>query len=148
MEPSLEKNLLLYREAAVEVRLEGEVEGENVKLRVAVRNVGRFRLENLRVTLSAGENAFAPFRGTGELGSLDAGRTEYFPFFLRPLRDLENFPLTAQVRAESPYGEVSSEGTLLLTVRLPPSPFPSPPLLWLLLPVAVLFLLLALRLRR
>ncbi len=144
----LEKNLLLYREAAVEVRLEGEVEGENVKLRVAVRNVGRFRLENLRVTLSAGENAFAPFRGTGELGSLDAGRTEYLPFSLRPLRDLENFPLTAQVRAESPYGEVSSEGTLLLTVRLPPSPFPSPPLLWLLLPVAVLFLLLALRLRR
>jgi len=148
-ETRLEKSLLLRREAAVEVRLEGEVKGENVKLWATVRNVGRSRLENLRLTLSAGENAFSPFPATRELDSLDPGCTESLPFSLRPLRGLENFPLTAEVRAESPYGEISSEGILLLTVTIRPSPAPSLPLLWILPPVAaILLLLLALRLRR
>jgi hypothetical protein len=145
----LDKSLLLYREAAVEVRLEGAVEGDNVRLWATVRNAGRSRLENLRVTLSAAENAFAPFQATRELDPLDPGQTGSLPFSLRPLRGLENFPLTAEVRGDSPYGGVSSESTLLLTVAIRPSPSPSLPLLWILLPVAVaLLLLLALRLRR
>jgi hypothetical protein len=145
----LKKSLLLYREAAVEVTVgRGSQENGKVGVVVNVRNRGRSTLEDLIVRLKVDETSFRPI-SPRSVEELAPGRSTDQIFYLEPLRGVENSPVEVEVEAMSPYGEVSSEGTLLLTVIVQPEQEPSLPFLFLLPVVGLLVLILVLvKLRR
>lgn len=147
----LDKTLLLCREAAAEVTVgKGGQENGKVGVVVSVRNRGRSTLEDLTVRLGVDESSFRPVPPQS-VEELAPGRSTDLIFYLEPLKGVENSPVEAEVEARSPYGQVSSEGTLLLTVVLQPAQGPSLPslqLLLLLVGALALVLVLALRLRR
>lgn len=144
----LEKSLLLRREAAVEVAVgRGGEENGKVGVLVSVRNRGVSTLENLTVLLRVDGSSFLP-PAPQTVEELAPGRGTDLLFYLEPLRGVENSRVEAEVEAWSPYGKVSSEGTLLLTVVIQPSPQLQVPV-WVLPAAAVVVLLLVLlKLRR
>ncbi len=147
----LEKTLLLYREAALEAAVgKGGQENGKVGVVVSVWNRGRSSLRSLTVRLRVDENFFRPVPPQ-EVGELAAGGSTEVVFYLEPLKEAENSLVRAEVEAWSPYGEVSSEGALLLSVVIrseEPFPLLLPPLQLLLPVVGVLILVLVLKLRR
>jgi hypothetical protein len=145
----LQKSLLLYREAAVEVTVgRGSQENGKVGVVVNVRNRGRSTLEDLTVRLGVDETSFRPV-SPRSVEELAPGRSADLIFYLEPLGGVENSPVEVEVEAMSPYGEVSSEGTLLLTVIVQPGQEPFLPF-WFLLPVvgALVLILVLVKLRR
>ena len=139
----LEKFLYLYREAAVEADLRKKgLENGKIAVMVTLRNTGRSVLEDLIVRLEV-ENSFRPVLPQ-MVERLSPGEEMEVDFYLEPLREAENSPLRAEVWARSPYGEVSSESTMFLTVVIEPTPSPLPLPSELLLPLAGLVVAVAL----
>ncbi|TDA32886.1 MAG: hypothetical protein DSO02_04845 [Hadesarchaea archaeon] len=122
----LEKFLYLYREAAVEADLKrGGLENGKIAVMVTLRNTGRSILEDLTVRLEVEEDSFRPV-APQMVKRLSPREEVEVDFYLEPLRGAENSPLRAEVWARSPYGEVSSESTMFLTVVIEPAPSPLP----------------------